>query len=308
MAVDYQVHLEELTRFRRYVHVNIHVRPQLLPEASAYIDLKGRRTSLEISNNGDVSVLTQEFIAPTSGVPAHEARLIIKPDPWQEIDLGSIIDRRPRDEWHDLNARFAAQDFKNNSILEIGSRTRHATEVVARNTLFADPSIDYTGLDIVEGPNVDVVGDAHRLTEYFPEKRFDLIFSNWVFEHLMMPWVAVLEINKVLKPAGEVFVNTNHSIALHDLPWDFFRFSKWSWIGLFNRFTGFEIIESHMGAPVRLTPMRYDDSFRDHEGGIGHQACGVWARKIAEPSVEWKVDSSELAAQLSRAYPAQITD
>ena len=111
-----------------------------------------------------------------------------------------------------------------------------------------------------------------------------------------------IEINKVLRKGGELFINTNHSIGLHDFPWDFWRYSETCWHGLLNEFTGFEILKTAIGDPVRITPMRYDDGFRDHEGGLGFQTSTVWARKISDSTGVWNADSDALHNRLSRAY------
>lgn len=84
---------------------------------------------------------------------------------------------------------------------------------------------NYTGFDYYPGDNVDVVGDAHKLSTYF-DKKFDLIFSSAVFEHLAMPWMVSLEVIKLLKPGGYVFVETHYAQGSHERPWDFFRFSE----------------------------------------------------------------------------------
>lgn len=105
-------------------------------------------------------------------------------------------------------------------ILEVGAREvtgdyfRHFFEVA-----------NYTGFDYYDGKNVDVIGDVHKLSTYF-DKKFDLIFSSAVFEHLAMPWQASLEIIKLLKPGGHVFIETHYSYSSHARPWHFFQFSE----------------------------------------------------------------------------------
>jgi hypothetical protein len=70
-------------------------------------------------------------------------------------------------------------------------------------------------------------GDAHKLTTYFKEQeKFDLIFSSAVFEHLYMPWVAAMEIEKMLKAGGYVLIEAHFSFASHERPWNFFQFSQ----------------------------------------------------------------------------------
>ena len=105
-------------------------------------------------------------------------------------------------------------------ILEIGSRVQTGANF---RSLFQHAN--YTGFDIYEGENVDVVGDAHCLSKYF-NKKFDLIFSSAVFEHLAMPWIASLEIIKLLKVNGHIFIETHYSYNSHERPWHFFQFSE----------------------------------------------------------------------------------
>lgn len=306
----YRLHVEELMRFKRYLFLHAHVWPALPDRATAILTLpNGQTLRAPVENCGDHSVVIIEEIAPAPDMPVHTATLRVETRQGV-VGLGSLDRAIPRDQWSDFCVRFQdrMRGLRQASVLELGSRTRGDTQFVARQELFADPSIDYVGLDIVNGPNVDVVGDVHRLSAYFPANHFDLVYGNWVFEHLMSPWQAVIEINKVLRPGGELMINTNHSIGLHDLPWDFFRFSASSWVGLLNEYTGFEIVETALGGPVRITPMRYDDSFKDHEGGLGHQISSVIARKTGDPQVSWPVDTSRLLATLSRAYPVEITD
>ena len=131
-------------------------------------------------------------------------------------------------------------------ILEIGSR-----EVTGKSDArkrFANA--DYVGFDFYPGPNVDVVGDAHRLSQYFGDQRFDIIYSSAVFEHFAMPWVVATEIAKLLKPGGIVFVETHFSHGSHERPWNFFQFSDMALRVLFSPALGFECIEAGMSNPM----------------------------------------------------------
>ena len=59
-------------------------------------------------------------------------------------------------------------------LLELGSRARMG---ISRRDFFPE-HIAYTGFDIKAGENVDVVGDAHKLSAYFSPNTFDFIFSH----------------------------------------------------------------------------------------------------------------------------------
>ena len=131
-------------------------------------------------------------------------------------------------------------------ILEVGSRQEPGRPSMRRKF----PEADYTGFDYYQGENVDVVGDAHKLSSYFGDKRFDLIFSNASFEHFAMPWLVSFEIVKLLKPGGIVFIETHFSFSSHERPWHFFQFSDKAMEVLFPRSMGIEVIESGLSNPI----------------------------------------------------------
>ncbi len=131
-------------------------------------------------------------------------------------------------------------------ILEIGSR-----EVTGKSTARQNFSkAEYIGFDYYAGHNVDVVGDVHKLSTYFTDKKFDIIYSSACFEHFAMPWIVATEIAKLLKVGGLVFVETHFSFSAHERPWNFFQFSDMALRALFSRELGFECIEAGMSNPI----------------------------------------------------------
>ncbi len=137
-------------------------------------------------------------------------------------------------------------NFKNKKILEIGSRN-----FTGANLKKYFNKAEYIGFDIYEGENVDVVGDAHKLSKYFKDEEFDLIFSTAVFEHFMMPWIVAEQIGKILKLGGTVFIETHFSFSSHERPWNFFQFSDLGLKILFNEYLGFKHLESGMSNPIQ---------------------------------------------------------
>ena len=130
-------------------------------------------------------------------------------------------------------------------ILEVGSRNVTGANL---RELFKDAQ--YIGFDIYPGENVDIVGDAHKLSTYFKPDSFDLVFSSAVFEHLAMPWIVAEEIQALLKIGGHVFIETHFSFSSHERPWNFFQFSDMGLKALFNPALGFETIDSGMSNPI----------------------------------------------------------
>lgn len=175
-------------------------------------------------------------------------------------------------------------------MLEIGSRARSGRSY--RDWFSADTR--HTGIDITDGPNVDVVGDAHHLSRHLRD-RFDFAFSIAVFEHILMPWKVALEMNKVLKRGAPALIISHGSWPLHEEPWDFFRFSKESWGGIFNKHTGFEMIESQYQYPASIIPNYISTvDFQNMSQGRTFLLSGCLVRKIGVPQVEWEAEAGDV--------------
>ncbi|CAB4159118.1 Glycosyltransferase Aah/TibC [uncultured Caudovirales phage] len=84
--------------------------------------------------------------------------------------------------------------FRGKKVLDIGS-----LDINGSNHFFLD-SCNYIGLDVGEGPNVDVVQVAHLYDA--PDNYFDLIISTEVFEHDMFYQKSIQNIIRMLKPGG----------------------------------------------------------------------------------------------------------
>ncbi len=181
------------------------------------------------------------------------------------------------------------QESKTGRFLEIGSRGRSG---ITRGDVFAFPGWDYVGFDIMAGDNVDVVGDAHELSQHFPCNHFDGVAAFAVLEHILMPWKLMLELNKVMKMGAIGVFVTHQAYPLHDAPWDFWRFSDRAWAGLMNPATGFEIIETKMSEPAYLVS-RWAHAGVDHGDYEAFQASSVAFRKIANTALSWNVSVAD---------------
>jgi SAM-dependent methyltransferase len=185
-------------------------------------------------------------------------------------------------------------------ILEIGSR--EVTGKSDARTRFS--KAEYVGFDFYPGSNVDVVGDAHKLSQYFANQQFDIIYSIAVFEHFAMPWVVATEIAKLLKPGGIVFVETHLSHGSHERPWHFFQFSDMALRVLFSPALGFECIEAGASNPIvgRFSALADDYlKFRPVTGLYCHsEFLGRKVRDVA--SFDWnKLNMEEIVGDTK--YP-----
>jgi hypothetical protein len=203
-----------------------------------------------------------------------------------------------RDPYHRVFAEFQTmvRQVGHGQILEIGSRARSGN--VYRD--FIPDGMKYVGMDILEGPNVDVVGDAHELSRHFAPGTFDAAYSIAVFEHLLMPWKVTIELNKILKPGGFVFIATHQTFNLHEQPWDFWRFSDKAWHGLFNKFTGFEVVTAEMGEPAYIVGSFLNGMTFKMDQGPAFMASTAICRKIGPCREDWQADLPSLVKSI---YP-----
>jgi SAM-dependent methyltransferase len=128
-------------------------------------------------------------------------------------------------------------------VLDLGSYDVNGTY----RTLFDSPEWTYTGLDLSAGPGVDVVlKDPYR----FPlaSQSFDLVISGQAFEHVEMFWQSWLEMLRVTRTGGMLFLIAPSRGPEHRFPQDCWRFypdgyralAKWGACGLVEVHTDWE--------------------------------------------------------------------
>ena len=93
---------------------------------------------------------------------------------------------------------------------------------------------DYVGLDIVPGPNVDVVLNA----EWSNAGEFDVVISGQTLEHVRQPWDIMRRIATITKPGGKLCIIAPHTFPFHEYPEDCWRIWPDGMRGLFE-YVGF---------------------------------------------------------------------
>jgi hypothetical protein len=174
-------------------------------------------------------------------------------------------------------------------VLDIGGRARSG--LLRANEMKGK---DVTVLDIVADEGVTVVSDAHQLSSVLPASYFDAVTSIAVFEHLIMPWKVAIEMNRVMKVGAWAFIHTHQTIGMHDLPWDYFRFSDNAWKGIFNKHTGFEIIGTELSGPQYIVSFVWSEAYKDAEKTAGYETSIVCVRKIAETAFDWPLRAADV--------------
>jgi SAM-dependent methyltransferase len=192
-------------------------------------------------------------------------------------------------------------------ILEIGSREVTGKSVARQK--FSNAT--YIGFDYYPGNNVDIVGDAHKLSSYFDVDNickidggvFDIIYSSACFEHFAMPWKVAIEIAKLLKIGGIVFVETHFSYSSHERPWHFFQFSDMALRVLFSPALGFECIEAGMSNPMIGRFSSLADGYLKNRPINGLYCHSEYLGRKIKNIEEFDWDKIDLMDILSNKYP-----
>ncbi len=116
--------------------------------------------------------------------------------------------------------RFFSKGKETIKILDIGSYDVNGTY----KEIFKGPRYQYVGMDVAEGPNVDIVPQDIYSWKEIAEGSFDLVISGQVLEHVEYPWLTAKEIERVLKPSGFCILIAPNSGAEHKAPSDCYRY------------------------------------------------------------------------------------
>ena len=89
--------------------------------------------------------------------------------------------------------------------------------------LFQSPNWLYFGLDIVPGPNVDLVLCEEYGWSQNRRDSFDVVVTTQVMEHVRKPWEWIKDVVSICKPNGLIYVCTPNTIDFHEYPIDCWR-------------------------------------------------------------------------------------
>jgi SAM-dependent methyltransferase len=89
-------------------------------------------------------------------------------------------------------------------VLDFGSFI-NSGQVMHHRELLANYNCHITGVDIQAGRNVDVQM-TKPYTIPLPSNSQDIVITGQVFEHIPFPWASMLEIARVLRPGGYLFL------------------------------------------------------------------------------------------------------
>jgi hypothetical protein len=296
------------------------------------ISKKGALEKVEISVDGnkvpiktwhprpDVVAVYPQYQTQNCGFVVHLPRITKHQVTFNTYSQGQIYDKTiifdgclPQPPIDYIDVRNLLNDFINLvnqnhlNVLEIGSRIVSPGSA-SKRPLFPQAK-SYTGFDYYPDSNTDVVGDAHKLSQYFGNQKFNAIFSISVFEHLAMPWLVAREISKILEIGGFTYHSSHFAWPLHEKPWDFWRFSDEGLRVLFSPALGFEIIQVGVFEPLRihLDQVNFPQELLATQPGFGGVA--ILAKKVREVNYDrfrWDVTLDDILDRNSH-YPKPQT-
>ncbi len=114
------------------------------------------------------------------------------------------------------------QDVFGKKVIEVGSYNVNGS---FRSFLTAWSPSEYTGVDISDGPGVDVVCNAEKITDKFGKERFDIVISTELLEHVQDWRKVISNLKDICKPDGLILISTrSHGFPYHGYPHDFWRY------------------------------------------------------------------------------------
>jgi len=136
--------------------------------------------------------------------------------------------------------RLLQKNLDRNTVLEIVDVGSY--DVNGNYRILMEDSWKYTGVDIEEGPNVDVVmPEAYRIP--LEDEVFDVAISGNCFEHAANPFKLMKEVSRIVKPNGLFFMTVPWIMPEHRFPIDCWRILRDGWESLFSE-SGIETIET----------------------------------------------------------------
>ncbi|UCC98537.1 MAG: hypothetical protein JSW66_01320 [Phycisphaerales bacterium] len=146
--------------------------------------------------------------------------------------------------------------------LEVGSKNYGTTQDVRSLFLARD---DYVGVDMEDGPGVDLVLDLTAKFEHVDarlgNRRFGTVFCLSVLEHCEHPFRMAENLTLLLKPEGRICISVPFAWQIHGYPNDYWRFTPEGVRKLFPR------IQFDTGRTLAATSRPHD--FRELSDDLG---------------------------------------
>lgn len=139
---------------------------------------------------------------------------------------------------------------KNIRILDVGSYDVNGSY----HQLFDGmTNIEYIGLDMEKGPNVNYVPEDPYNWSELEDGSFDFVISGNAFEHIEYPWLTIGEIYKKISKEGFACIIAPNSIGEHRYPVDCYRYFSDGFSAL-AKWAGFTVVNVTVGGIPNAMP------------------------------------------------------
>jgi SAM-dependent methyltransferase len=125
-------------------------------------------------------------------------------------------------------------------VLDVGSYDVNGTYRI----YFPETRFEYTGLDMTEGPNVDIVPSKVYSWEEVADDYYDIVISGQTLEHVEFFWLIVAEMTRILKKDGTLCIIVPNGFEEHRHPVDCWRFFTDGMIAL-ARYVNLTVLHAH---------------------------------------------------------------
>jgi 2-polyprenyl-3-methyl-5-hydroxy-6-metoxy-1,4-benzoquinol methylase len=114
------------------------------------------------------------------------------------------------------------EDIAGKKVIEIGSYDVNGS---IRSIIESSNPAEYMGVDLEEGPGVNLVCSAEEIINCFNEEAFDVVISTEMIEHVLDWRKVISNIKNICKPDGIIILTTrSYGFPFHPSPTDFWRF------------------------------------------------------------------------------------
>lgn len=139
-------------------------------------------------------------------------------------NLGDVFVNKPED-WTWFFDKIKSEVQNGMKVLDAGAGEGTNAE------LFDSSAVEYIGVDSGVGHqdwdySKVIDGDITNLTQFGSEE-FDLIMLVQVLEHVEEPSDVLLELSRVAKKSGKIYIAVPQSQSVHQVPNDFYRFTPY---------------------------------------------------------------------------------
>jgi FkbM family methyltransferase len=136
-------------------------------------------------------------------------------------------------------------------VLDYGSRVV-SKQLLRHRDLLTGYDIDYVGVDVGKGDNVDIVMKELYSVD-IPDRSVDIIMCGQVFEHVPFFWASFLEMSRMLKVGGMIFLTAPSRGHTHAHPYDCWRFYQDGYKAL-AAFADLRLVEYRTDFPEKRLP------------------------------------------------------